>query len=200
MYITTGKRLFDIIFSIVGLLLILPFFPIIALFIRFDSKGPALIRLIRISEGREIKVFKFRTMIIDAHHIKISLVSYNERIPGPFFKMRNDPRVTKVGKILRRFRIDEFPQLINVIYGDLSLVGPRPHEPLEVAQYPSQYKFIPLAKSGVTGYSQIRGASSLPFMQELELDSQYLENQSLFFDIKIIIKTLSIILFDHNAV
>jgi len=124
----------------------------------------------------------------------------NERNDGPFFKMKNDPRVTRVGRILRKYRIDEFPQLINVLKGELSLVGPRPHEPEEVIHYPGEYKHLILAKAGVTGYSQINGASSLPFLKELALDDYYVQNQSPFLDAKIIAKTVLIIFTDPTAV
>lgn len=124
----------------------------------------------------------------------------NERRDGPFFKIRNDPRVTKVGRLLRRFRIDELPQLINVLWGEMTLVGPRPHEPQEIMSYPEGYHHLPLHKAGATGLSQVSGASSLPFLKELEIDDYYLRHQSLWLDLKIIVKTIAILLFDHNAV
>ena len=139
-------------------------------------------------------------MIYGAHELKEKLMHLNERSDGPFFKMKNDPRITRIGKILRKFRLDEFPQLINVLKGELSLVGPRPHEPEEVVHYPEEYKFLTLAKAGVTGFSQVNGASSLPYLKELELDSFYLKNFSLFLDCKIIGKTVKIIFFDPSAV
>ena len=114
--------------------------------------------------------------------------------------MRFDPRVTRVGRILRKFRLDEFPQLLNVLTGELSLVGPRPHEPEEVANYPEPFKNLILAKAGVTGLSQVSGASSLPFLRELELDSHYVQSQSWWLDAKIIGRTVSIIFTDHTAV
>ena len=132
--------------------------------------------------------------------MKPSLGHLNERLDGPFFKIKKDPRITKVGLFLRKFRLDEFPQLVNVLAGDLSLVGPRPHEPGEVACYPKDYASIALARAGVTGLSQVSGASSLPFMEELKLDRSYLEKRSLLLDAKIIGKTLAILFFDPTAV
>lgn len=186
--------------AFLGLLVLVPFFPFIALAIKLESPGPMIIRLERISRGRTIKVYKFRSMVKDAQKLKPALAKLNERRDGSFFKIKNDPRVTKVGRLLRKFRIDEFPQLINVLKGELSLVGPRPHEPGEVSGYPPEFKGLIFAKAGVTGLSQVSGASSLPFLKELTLDSYYLKNQSFWLDLKIIIKTILILFFDPTAV
>ena len=139
-------------------------------------------------------------MVAGAHALRPTLAASNERADGPFFKIRNDPRVTQVGKILRKFRIDEFPQLINVLKGEMSLVGPRPHEPEEVILYPGEHQHIILAKAGVTGLSQVNGASSLPFRKELELDSHYVKNCSFALDLKILAKTVKIFFSDPTAV
>jgi len=189
----------DVIGAFAGLILITPFFPMIAAAIKIDSRGPVIIKLSRVSEGKEIGVYKFRSMVKDAHKIKANLLELNER-DGCFFKMRHDPRVTKVGRALRRFRLDEIPQLVNVLTGELALVGPRPHEPEEVAQYPEEYKSLLLARAGVTGLSQVSGASSLPFLEELRLDKHYTLNISPLRDFKILGKTVAIFLFDPTAV
>ena len=194
------KQAMDISGAFLGLSILAPFAPFIILAIKLESSGPAIIKLERISEGRIIKVYKFRSMVKDAQKLKPSLASLNERRDGSFFKIKNDPRLTKVGRLLRKFRLDEFPQLINVLKGELSLVGPRPHEPGEVAAYPSEFKTLILAKAGVTGLSQISGASSLPFLKELTLDSYYLKNRSLRLDSKIVAKTILILFFDPTAV
>lgn len=194
------KRIVDILGASLGLLLIAPLAPFIIFAIKHESIGPAVICLPRVSAGKKVHVYKFRSMIYGAHAMKPTLLRHNERSDGPFFKIRHDPRVTKVGRVLRRFRLDEFPQLMNVMMGDLSLVGPRPHEPEEVIHYPGEYQHLILAKAGVTGLSQVNGASSLPFMRELELDSFYVKNQSLLLDAKIIGKTLSIVFTDPTAV
>lgn len=128
------------------------------------------------------------------------LAKLNERRDGPFFKIKKDPRVTRVGKVLRKFRIDEFPQLWNVLKGELALVGPRPHEPEEIENYPQQYRDLIQARAGVTGLSQVSGASSLPFLKELELDETYLKTISPLTDLKIILKTFAILFFDPSAV
>lgn len=186
--------------SFFGLIILLPFLPLIALAIKIDSRGPVLIKLNRVSEGKIIKVYKFRSMVLDAEKQKKDLLNLNERSDGPFFKIKNDPRITKVGKLLRKFRLDEFPQLINVLKGELSLVGPRPHEPEELFAYPREYRELLTAKTGLTGLSQISGASSLKFLKELELDNYYLQNRSLWLDIKIILKTIIIFFTDPTGI
>lgn len=194
------KRTVDILGALVGLILIAPFLIFITLAIKLTSKGPAVVKLDRVSRGTVVSIYKFRTMIHGAHEMKPTLAHLNERTDGPFFKIKNDPRLTRVGKILRMFRVDEFPQLVNVLEGKLSLVGPRPHEVGEVAHYPEKYRHLTLAKAGVTGLSQVNGASGLPFLKELELDSFYLANQSLLADAKILAKTIKILFFDPTGV
>jgi lipopolysaccharide/colanic/teichoic acid biosynthesis glycosyltransferase len=194
------KRITDIIGSLAGLAVIAPFTPFIALAIKLESKGPVIVKLTRVSNGKEINLYKFRSMVNDAHVMKKSLMHLNERTDGPFFKIKHDPRLTRTGKLIRKFRLDEFPQLVNVLKGELSLVGPRPHEPSELAHYPEKYKHIIQAKSGVTGLSQVNGASSLSFLKELELDSRYVNEQNIWLDMKIVSKTIAILFFDPTAV
>lgn len=194
------KRTLDIVGAACGLTLLAPFLLIIAPAIKLESKGPVFVGLKRVSRGRVVSIYKFRTMIDGAHELKPLLKHLNERTDGPFFKIKNDPRLTRVGKILRKYRLDEFPQLLNVLEGKLSLVGPRPHETGEIEHYPEEYKHIILAKAGVTGMSQISGASGLPFLKELELDSRYIARQSLLLDMKILGKTLVIFFSDPTGV
>jgi len=196
----TWKRTVDTIGAIVGLLCIAPLTPFIALAIAIDSRGPIIVRLARVSNGKIIYAYKFRSMVAGAHNLKHRYASQNERTDGPFFKIHHDPRLTRVGKILRKFRIDEFPQLWNVLRGELSLVGPRPHEPEEVICYPAEYRHLINAIAGVTGLSQVNGSSSLPFLHELALDDQYLKQQSLALDARIIFKTIGILFTDPTAV
>ncbi len=193
-------RILDIIGSVIGLVLMIPFTPLIALAVKLTSRGPLFVKLNRVSAGKKIEVYKFRSMYEGAHQMKGVLAVLNERSDGPFFKIKQDPRVTPVGRVLRRFRLDEFPQLINVLKGELALVGPRPHEPEEVIFYPHPYKHLLLAKAGVTGLSQVNGASALPFMKELELDDHYVKNRNLLLDAKILAKTAKIIFSDPTAV
>lgn len=194
------KRILDITGASLGLLAVSPFVPFIAAAILWESPGPVVVKLSRVSRGKVIKVYKFRSMVHGAHAMKPDLSHLNERRDGPFFKIRDDPRLTRTGKLLRKFRLDEFPQLVNVLSGELALVGPRPHEPEEVIHYPGRYQHLLLAKAGVTGLSQVSGASSLPFMKELELDSHYVQHPSLATDAKIIGKTIGIIFSDPTAV
>ena len=193
-------HLLNLLGASAGLIFSLPLWPLVALAIRLESRGPVFVALDRISASRIVKVYKFRSMVNGAHAIKHSLAHLNERADGPFFKIRRDPRLTRVGRVIRKFRIDEFPQLINVLRGDLALVGPRPHEPEEVFAYPNEYAHLVAVKAGVTGLSQVSGASSLPFLRELELDSQYVHRRSLWLDLKIIAKTVAILFFDPTAV
>jgi lipopolysaccharide/colanic/teichoic acid biosynthesis glycosyltransferase len=194
------KRGLDILGSTIGTLFFAIIYPFVALAIKLDSSGPVLVSLDRVSHGRIIKLYKFRSMIDGAAEKKAYLGPFNERPDGPFFKMKHDPRLTRVGRIIRKFRLDEVPQFINVLGGELSLVGPRPHEPAEVAQYPAEYAFLTRHKAGITGVSQVSGASSLSFQTELELDAHYTKNVSLLLDIKIIAQTIAILLFDPSAV
>jgi len=194
------KRTSDIIGATTGLIILFPFAPIILLAIRLETPGNPIVSLERISEGKTIKVYKFRSMIKDAHNRKEELSIFNERSDGPFFKMTKDPRVTRVGRVLRKTRIDEYPQFINVLKGELAIVGPRPHERIEVEKYPSEFVHIPNARGGITGISQVNGASGLPYLKELELDSHYIDNCSPILDFKIISKSVRIFLFDHTAV
>jgi lipopolysaccharide/colanic/teichoic acid biosynthesis glycosyltransferase len=150
--------------------------------------------------GRTFMLYKFRSMIDNAHALKGQLLDQNERKDaGPLFKMHNDPRITRIGRFLRRTRLDEFPQLYNALRGDISLVGPRPHEPEEVAQYEAHHKKLLVIKSGITGMAQISGASDLPFEEEVKLDTYYIENWSLFLDFKILLRTALTLFRDRSA-
>ena len=194
------KRLIDIVGASVGLLATTPFWPLIIFLIKIESRGAGIVRIERVSAGKTFKVYKFRSMIDGAHELKNGLKHLNERGDGPFFKIQNDPRITQVGKIIRKFHVDEIPQLINVLKGEMSLVGPLPHEPNEIIHYPIEYSHLILAKAGLTGLSQVNGASSLQFLRELELDSYYIKNQSLLLDTKILAKTAKIIFTEPKGV
>jgi lipopolysaccharide/colanic/teichoic acid biosynthesis glycosyltransferase len=194
------KRVMDIIGAFLGLIFLAPLFPFIAAAIYIEGGWPILVKLDRVSGGKIIKVYKFRSMIQGAHKMKPLLAHLNERKDGPFFKIKNDPRLTATGKFLRKFRLDEFPQFINVLKGELSLIGPRPHEPEEVLHYPPAFQKIYQAKAGLTGLSQVSGASALPAKKELELDLYYLEHQSFWLDLKILAKTIWIFFSDPTGV
>ncbi|MDD5099264.1 MAG: sugar transferase [Candidatus Colwellbacteria bacterium] len=194
------KRLIDVTGGIAGIVFFLPFFPIIALAIKIDSKGPVFVKLDRISSGRTIKVYKFRSMVEKAEEEKSNLLHLNERSDGIFFKIKKDPRITRTGRVLRKFRVDEIPQLLNVVKGEMAIVGPRPHEPGEIAKYPTEFTHIPGFRAGMTGMSQISGASSLKWRDELTLDDFYIANLSFPLDLKIILKTIFIFISDPTGV
>ena len=192
------KRLADVLLSFILLPFLLPIFLAIALLIKWDSEGPVFAKLKRVSRGKEFRLFKFRSMIDDAEEYKRYLAAGNERGDGPLFKMKDDPRITKIGRMIRSKRIDELPQIFNVLKGDLSLVGPRPHEPQEIARYERHHKKVLAIKSGVTGLAQISGAEQLPFEEEVKLDRYYIENWSLKRDTVILLKTLGILIFGRT--
>ena len=194
------KRIFDIIGSILGIIILLFVTPIVGLMILMEDGWPLFVSLPRISKGRIVHIYKFRSMVRNAHSMKGELAHLNERKDGPLFKIKNDPRLTKTGKLLRKLRLDEFPQFINVLKGDLSLIGPRPHEPEEIEKYPKEFQILSSAKAGLTGLSQVSGASALPFLKEIELDKYYLEHQSFKLDMKILGKTVWILFSDPTGV
>ncbi|MCR4323058.1 MAG: sugar transferase [Candidatus Azambacteria bacterium] len=194
------KRAMDLVGSLVGIIILSPFFVVTAVLIRLDSKGPVFVALDRITLGKKFAMYKFRSMVDRAHEMKEQLTEFNERNDGgPLFKMHNDPRVTRIGRVLRKMRIDELPQLFNVLKGEMSLVGPRPHEPKEVGQYERHHKKLLVVKAGMTGMAQISGSSNLPFEEEVKLDTYYIENWSLFLDIKILLRTVMLVIRDRSA-
>jgi len=193
------KRAIDIFGAVLGLILIGLFFGWVAPVIKWDSAGPVLVKLKRVSRGKNFKLYKFRSMVKGAEDLKKFLWTYNERKDGPLFKMRNDPRITRVGRFLRQYRIDELPQLLNVLKGEISLVGPRPHQPDEIAKYKKHHKKVLAIKSGITGLAQAGGSAELSFEEEVKLDTYYIENWSFLLDLKIFFKTLMILFRDKSA-
>lgn len=194
------KRVVDVLSAIMGLILFSPLFALLAVLIKLDTPGPAFVHLKRISKNKAFSLIKFRSMVENAEQLKASLVDFNERSDGPLFKIKNDPRVTKIGRFLRRYRIDELPQFWNIFRGDISLVGPRPHQPDEIARYQKRHKKVLAIKAGATGFAQVSGSSDLPFEQEVALDTFYIENWTFEMDIKIILKTIFKIFTDRSAV
>jgi exopolysaccharide biosynthesis WecB/TagA/CpsF family protein len=185
------KRLFDITVSSVLLLLCAPVFLITALCIRLNSKGDILFSQTRVGKnGAHFSMWKFRSMYIDAEECKVQLMQQNEMKGGVLFKMKQDPRVTPVGKIIRKFSIDELPQLWNVLHGDMSLVGPRPPLPSEVEQYTPHDLQRLKVKPGLTCTWQVSGRSEIPFPQQVEMDLEYIATQSFKRDIILLLKTI----------
>jgi len=194
------KRSIDMVAAIFGLLVLSPIFLILAIAIKWETEGPVFARLKRVSKNKEFLLYKFRSMVENAEELLPYLKALNERKDGPLFKLKNDPRITRIGRIMRKIRIDEMPQLWNVLKGDMSLVGPRPHQPDEIAKYEKHHKKVLAIKAGATGLAQISGSSDLPFEQEVALDSFYIDNWSLFLDLKIALKTIFKMISDHSAV
>jgi len=186
--------------SAILLLLLLPIFLVIAVLIRLDSPGPVFFNRPRVGmKGRIFTFYKFRSMVKEAEALKPTLLSDNEVKDGVIFKIRRDPRVTRIGKFLRRFSLDELPQLLNVLKGDMSLVGPRPPLPDEVKEYsPSQMQRLSI-RPGITGLSQVRGRSSLTFRRWVKWDLWYVNNWSFWLDIRILLWTVSVVLRGEGA-
>jgi exopolysaccharide biosynthesis polyprenyl glycosylphosphotransferase len=195
----TLKRVLDVTVSVVGLVLLLPLFLAVAIAVRLDSPGPVLFRQKRVGADEKVFVcYMFRSMQIDAEVRQTVLEDLNE-VEGPAFKIRDDPRVTRVGRFLRRWSIDESPQLVNVLKGEMSLVGPRPLPVRDFLRMEESHKGRLGAVPGMTGYWQIRGRSDLSFEEMVRLDLYYIENWSLSFDLKIILKTLGAVLRREGA-
>jgi exopolysaccharide biosynthesis polyprenyl glycosylphosphotransferase len=194
------KRAIDVALSFVFILIASPIMLITIILIKLTDGGPVFFAHERISAGKKFKLLKFRSMIVNAEKLEDNLrQTSNERDDGPLFKMKNDPRVTKLGTFLRRSRVDEIPQLFNVLVGDMSLVGPRPHTPKEIEQYKTHHRKVLAIKAGLTGIAQIAGSSDLTFDEEVRLDTFYIENWSLIKDIFIILKTPYVILFKDKS-
>ncbi|WP_420855902.1 sugar transferase [Thermoactinospora rubra] len=193
------KNVFDRCVAGLALLLLLVPMVAIALCIRATSAGPALFRQVRVGrDGREFRLFKFRTMVRNAEELKGRLTEINE-FDGVLFKIRNDPRVTRVGAFLRRHSLDELPQLLNVLRGEMSLVGPRPPLPEEVAQYGTDVRRRLVVKPGMTGLWQVSGRSDLSWEESVRLDLRYVENWSLILDLQILWKTWSAVTSGEGA-
>lgn len=192
------KRVFDLVVSLILLIILSPLFLLVTLAIKLDSKGPVFFSQVRVGRDGEFIMYKFRTMVANAEALKRKLFKLNQR-QGPLFKIKNDPRVTRVGKWLRRFYIDELPQLFNVLKGEMSLVGPRPHVPDEVAKYKNHHKEVLTIKPGMTGLAQISGAADLDFEEEVRLDTYYVHNWSFWLDVIILLKTVWVAIVGKGA-
>ncbi len=194
------KRLIDIVGSLCGIILLSPLFLIVAILIKLeDPKGKVFFAQERNGKyPKTFKMYKFRSMVHNAEDLLKDLMDRNEQT-GPVFKINDDPRITKVGKVIRRTSIDELPQLFNVLKGDMSLVGPRPPIPHEVEQYNS-YQMQRLAvKPGLTCIWQVSGRNNIGFDEWVEMDIEYIKTRNLWLDIKLIFKTVGVLFGDDNA-
>ena len=193
------KRGIDIIGAGSGLLLLSPVIAIVACAVKFTSKGPIFFSQKRVGKnGKIFDMYKFRSMVVNAEELKEKLAHQNE-MSGPMFKMKDDPRVTKVGKFIRKTSLDELPQLWNVLKGDMSLVGPRPSLPKEVKQFEKwMYKRLTV-KPGLTCYWQVSGRNNIDFEDWMKLDISYVDDRNLWIDINLIFKTILVLFGDKNA-
>jgi lipopolysaccharide/colanic/teichoic acid biosynthesis glycosyltransferase len=186
-----AKRVTDIVGSLAALLILSPVILVVAVLTKLSDGGPVFYPHTRVGKwGREFKCFKFRTMVVDAEHIKAEMAHLNTHDDHRTFKVPDDPRVTRIGRWLRRASIDEVPQLYNVLRGDMSLVGPRPPVPSEVEFYDLDDMQRLMVKPGLTCIWQVSGRSRLPFPKQLELDLIYIEQRSYLLDMKLMLKTL----------
>jgi len=194
------RRSFDLLAASAALFCLSPLLLLTALAIRIESPGPVFFRQTRVGKrGRLFTMYKFRSMGVTAEAEKAALADRNESADGVLFKMKVDPRITRVGKFIRRLSIDELPQLLNILTGDMSVVGPRPAVPSEVQQYGAEERKRLHAKPGLTCLWQISGRSELSFAQQVNLDISYLARRSLTYDLKIIAKTIPAVLNGKGA-
>jgi exopolysaccharide biosynthesis polyprenyl glycosylphosphotransferase len=194
------KRGFDIVVAALALLCLSPLLALVALVIKLDSPGPLLFSQQRVGRfGKTFRMWKFRSMYVDAEQRKQELLARNEMQGGVIFKMKSDPRITRSGRILRKLSIDELPQLWNVLVGDMSIVGPRPPVPGEVAEYTMDERRRLDVAPGITCIWQVSGRSDIPFDQQVRLDVQYIESQSIWLDMVILLKTVPAVLLGKGA-
>ena len=193
------KRSLDILVSVGGLFVSLPLFIVIAILIKLDSKGSIIFRQIRVGKkGRSFMFYKFRSMVEGSEQLQDQL-RHLDMTGGPIFKIKNDPRITRLGRFLRRTTLDEFPQFWNVLKGDMSLVGPRPPVPEEVEKYTGLQRRRLDVKPGLTCLWQVSGRSEVSFDEWVQLDLYYIQHQSLLLDLKILIRTLPAVLSRRGA-
>lgn len=193
------KRSLDILGSIIGLVLLSPIFFIVSALIKIESNGPIFFVQKRVGvNGKEFNMYKFRSMVVNAEKLKEKLKNKNE-MSGPMFKIKDDPRITKIGKFIRKTSIDELPQLVNVLKGEMSLVGPRPSLPSEVKEFKSWMLRRLDVKPGITCYWQVMGRNRIGFEDWMKLDVKYVEDRSFWLDIKLIFNTFFVLFGDENA-
>lgn len=193
------KRLIDIVCSLFALIILAPVLLLVAAAIKLESKGPVIFAQERVGLNNKLfKMYKFRSMVANAEELKEKLTDQNER-NGPMFKIKNDPRVTRVGRFIRRTSIDELPQLVNILKGEMSIVGPRPSLPDEVKQFEPWMLDRLKVKPGLTCYWQVEGRDDIEFEDWMKLDVKYVKDRNMILDFKLIFKTFFVFLGDKNA-
>ena len=194
-----AKRIIDLLGALAGLVLAMPLMLITAIAIKLESRGPALFRHVRLGrDGRPFVMFKFRSMCQEASVLQAQLVSENE-VPGPVFKIRSDPRISRVGHLVRKYSLDELPQLWNVLRGEMSLVGPRPPIPDEVTRYHPWQRERLAVKPGLTCTWQVSGRSDIPFDEWMQMDIEYVRTRSLLMDLKLLLLTVPAVISARGA-
>lgn len=193
------KRLLDIIISLIGLIVLSPVFLIIVILIKLDDHGPAFYKQKRIGfNGRAFEMYKFRSMVVDADKKLAKILNQNE-VQGAMFKMKRDPRITRVGHFLRNHSLDELPQLVNVLKGDMSLVGPRPPLPREVKDYTAYDMQRLWVKPGCTGLWQVTERNDVGFDRMVQLDIEYIRHSGLWYDFTLLVRTVKVVIFPNSA-
>lgn len=194
-----GKRLFDLVGAVVGITLISPLLLVLAILVKLEDGGPVLFRQQRVGRGGEVfGMMKFRSMVPDAEK-KLAEIRHLNESDGVLFKVKDDPRITRIGRFIRRYSLDELPQLFNVVKGEMSLVGPRPPLPAEVRAYEQDVHRRLLVRPGMTGLWQVSGRSSLTWNETVRLDLYYVDNWSMLTDLVIIAKTVKAVVGKHGA-
>lgn len=194
------KRVIDVLGALLGLLLLSPLFLVVAVAIKWHDRGPVFFTQKRVGQwGREFDCPKFRTMVLDAEALKQRLLAQNDHKDGVTFKMKHDPRITPVGRFLRKASIDELPQLWSVLMGHMSMVGPRPPVPQEVEKYTLSQRRRLDVKPGLTCFWQVEGRGDVPFTQQVDMDIRYVDSHSVWLDIWLILKTIPAVLQGKGA-
>ncbi|MEJ2214516.1 MAG: exopolysaccharide biosynthesis polyprenyl glycosylphosphotransferase [Gammaproteobacteria bacterium] len=194
------KRAMDILASLMAIIMLSPVFLFTGLAIKLEDPGPSIFKQERVGRwGKTFTMFKFRSMVMDAEKLKEQLIDQNESEAGVIFKMKKDPRITRVGSFIRKYSIDELPQLFNVLNGDMSLVGPRPPVPAEVQEYSLSDRRRLDVTPGITCIWQVSGRSDIDFEGQVRLDVQYINSQSFLTDVMILLKTVPAVLLGKGA-
>jgi exopolysaccharide biosynthesis polyprenyl glycosylphosphotransferase len=197
-YLVT-KRIVDFLGAAIGIIVLSPVMLIAAVAIKLNSRGPIIFSQERVGvHGKVFRMYKFRSMVVDAENHLKELQSRNE-MSGPMFKIKDDPRITKVGRFIRKTSIDELPQLFNVLIGNMSLVGPRPNLAREVVRFTEHQKEKLNVKPGITCYWQVMGRNNIDFEEWIELDIKYIRERNIWLDLTLILKTFFVLFGDENA-
>ena len=194
------KRIFDFILSLIGIAIMSPLFLIISIMIKCDTKGPVFFKQRRIGlNGKPLYIYKFRTMVTNAEELIASFTPEQKKEWEESYKLKDDPRITRVGKILRKTSLDELPQLINIIKGEMSIIGPRPVVEEELSWYGNDVDLVLSVKPGLTGWWAVNGRSEVPYQKRCDLELYYVKNASLALDIRILLGTLRVVFSQRGA-